>query len=259
MNNLRDPNNGCPWDIKQTYKTIIPHTLEEAYEVADAIERGDIEELKLELGDLLFQVIFYAQLGDEENHFNFDDIISALVDKLLRRHPHVFPEGTLASFGRSSNSIDEEQIKKNWEKIKLEERREKTQSLGVLDNIPSALPALTRAEKLQKRASQVGFDWEHIDDVFDKLYEELDELKAAIKTSKQEDIFEELGDVLFSCVNLARHLNVGAESALRNTNTKFIRRFKYIEETLSKNNETLEEAEPQKMEEIWIKAKSKGL
>lgn len=256
MRSLRDPVNGCPWDKQQTLETIVPHTIEEVYEVADAIERNDMQELKLELGDLLFQVVFYAQLSDETQQFSFQDIVSALVEKLLRRHPHVFPDGSLKSFGHGSNHVDEAEIKQNWESIKNAERQNKDDASTILADIPSTFPALIRASKLQKRASQAGFDWDHVDEVFDKLDEELAELRAAIKLADQEAVAEELGDLLFTCVNLARHLNVDAESELRNANKKFTRRFQYMEQTLIGQNKVLPETKKEQLEKLWQESKT---
>ncbi len=255
MRYLRDPDNGCPWDRQQTLNTIVPHTIEEAYEVADAIERNDMEGLRLELGDLLFQVVFYAQLTDEAGQFDFQEIVSALVEKLLRRHPHVFPDGSLESFGQGPVNINEADIKQTWENIKHIERREKDETSSVLADIPTTLPALTRAYKIQKRAAQAGFDWDHIDGVIEKLYEEMLELKSAIKLADQEAIAEETGDLLFSCVNLARHLNLDAESELRNANKKFSRRFQHIEQSLARQNQAMQDTAKEHLEKMWQQSK----
>jgi ATP diphosphatase len=261
MERLRDPQDGCPWDKKQTFESIIAHTLEESYELADAIEGKNFQQIKEELGDVLFQVVFYAQLGKEQeveqSQFNFSDIVNILVDKLLRRHPHVFPAGTLSSrVGQQVAEITD--IKKTWESIKAQERNYKKQ-LGVLDDIPLALPALTRAAKLQKRASQTGFDWDQFDKVLVQLKAEIDELLEARESCSQQHISEEMGDVLFSAVNLARHLKVDPETALRSTNRKFEARFNYIEQSLLSMGSSLAQASLEKMDDLWQEAKAKGL
>lgn len=276
MNSLRDPEKGCPWDIKQTFDSILPHTLEEAYEVADAIERKDYDHLKDELGDLLFQVIFYAQMGKEASHFDFSDIVSNLVAKLVRRHPHVFPDGTLQSELAEGEKISEAEIKQNWERIKAEERalkakkdallalestRRESSFRSVLDDIPTNLPSLARAEKLQKRAAHYAFDWPSIEPVFDKIQEELDELKEALEhpesdaPMQQKHIMEEMGDVLFCCVNLARFIKVNSDTALRATNQKFINRFQFIEKTLHQQGKVLGEVTLDELDELWDRAK----
>lgn len=262
MTRLRDPETGCPWDRKQTFKTILPYTLEEAYEVADAIESEDYTHLKEELGDLLFQVIFYAQMGKEENHFDFNDIVHSLVAKLVRRHPHVFPDGTLQSNNRD-NPISEQEVKGRWESIKQQEREAKAKAnpeqenkpSSILDDIPSALPALNRAEKLQKRAANVGFDWPEAIQVLDKIEEEIQELREEIHQGNQEKIKDEMGDLLFACVNLARHLKVPSDAALRLTNLKFERRFQYIESKLQLQNKTFDDVTLDEMDALWDEAK----
>lgn len=261
MQRLRDPDSGCPWDLKQDFASIVSHTLEEAYEVADTIERQDWVHLKDELGDLLFQVIFYAQLGDEiadkAQHFDFNDIVSNLIDKLIRRHPHVFPEGTLRS-ERMGDGINEAQIKANWEAIKQQERDGKKRG-GVLDDIPCSLPALSRAQKLQKRASQVGFDWDDPELVLDKIAEEVDELREAIRAGRQAEIQDEMGDILFAQVNLARHLNVNSETALRGTNQKFERRFGHVEQRVKESDRDWDMFSLDELDAFWDEAKAKGL
>ena len=240
MARLRDPDTGCPWDTKQTFASIVPHTIEEAYEVADAIEQEDFPHLKDELGDLLFQVIFYARMGEEAGHFEFDGIVDHLVRKLVRRHPHVFPGGTLESRIDPDNRPDEAWIKESWERIKAEERAEKPVAntpASRLDGIARTLPAMARAEKLQRRAARHGFDWPDIGPVFDKLHEEIDELKEAWQmaeagTGDLDAVEDELGDLLFVCVNLARFLKVNPEQALKRTNHKFDARFRAIERVL---------------------------
>lgn len=258
MAQLRDPDHGCPWDRKQTFQSIVPYTLEEVYEVVDAIEKEDFPHLKEELGDLLFQVVFYAQMGKEQSHFNFDDIIHGLVTKLVRRHPHVFPAGKLEKAGESP-ALSEAEIKGTWERIKQQERDEKgaqaTQSQGLLDDIPSALPALQRAEKLQKRAATVGFDWPQTVQVLDKIEEEIQELREAIQHGAVEHIQDELGDVFFAMTNLARHLGIKSEQALRGTNQKFERRFKFIETSLEQQDKSLSESSLDEMEALWQQAK----
>jgi len=240
MQRLRDPQSGCPWDLKQTYKTIAPHTLEEVYEVIDTIERNDLSHLGEELGDLLFQVIFYSQLGAEEQIFDFDTVVHGIVEKLVRRHPHVFPLGTLQSERdpNADNAAEEARIKQVWEQIKKQERKDKGER-RTLDDIPMAMPALSRAQKLQKRAATTGFDWDNSEDVLSKVKEEVAELEVEIQTdSSQADnkqaVEEELGDLLFSCVNLARHLDIDPERAMRSANNKFQRRFEAMEDIAEK-------------------------
>lgn len=228
MQRLRDPDKGCPWDIQQDFASIVPHTLEEAYEVADTIEREDWTHLKDELGDLLFQVIFYAQLGREQSLFDMDSIIDQLVSKLLRRHPHVFPDGQLYGEGHHNNAINSDQVNAQWEAIKAQEREQKSRA-GVLDEVPLSLPSLSRAAKLQKRAAGVGFDWSSPHDVLDKIEEEIAELREAIDLKDSSAIADEMGDLLFAQVNLARKLGVNPEQAVRGTNAKFERRFRFIE------------------------------
>lgn len=263
MERLRDPETGCPWDRKQTNKTILPYTLEEAYEVADAIEQEDHQHLKEELGDLLFQVIFYAQMGKEKSHFAFEDIVHTLVAKLVRRHPHVFPDGTLQS-NNKDNPISEAEIKGRWEAIKKQEREEKAalhpekenEPVSILDDIPNALPALNRAEKLQKRAASVGFDWPEAMQVLDKIEEEIQELREEIQQGNQDAIKDEMGDLLFACVNLARHLKVPSDGALRSTNLKFERRFQYIESKLHLQGKGFDDVSLDEMETLWVEAKN---
>ncbi|MCG7201137.1 nucleoside triphosphate pyrophosphohydrolase [Marinobacter pelagius] len=259
MARLRDPETGCPWDTKQTYGTIVPHTIEEAYEVADAIERGDYRHLKDELGDLLFQVIFYAQIGREDGHFDFDGVVDHLVRKLVRRHPHVFPEGTLESRIDPDNRPDEAWIKESWERIKAEERADKPEAAGPasrLEGIARTLPAMARAEKLQRRAARHGFDWPDISPVFDKLHEEIDELKEAWQaaesgTGARDAVEDELGDLLFVCVNLARFMKVNPEQALKRTNHKFEARFRAIEEVLAREGRDMDEESLEALDAIW--------
>lgn len=221
MARLRDPQSGCPWDLKQSYATIVPYTLEEAYEVADAIERGDFDHLREELGDLLFQVVYYAQLAREEGRFEFDAVVDGITRKLIRRHPHVFADGDL--YGEPDPAkLEEAAVKQRWEELKAEERAAKAAEpvqLSLLDDVPNALPALSRAAKLQKRASQVGFDWADALPVVDKVREELDEVLEAMAGNDTEAQAEEVGDLLFVVVNLARKLKVDPETALRAANS----------------------------------------
>lgn len=258
MSDLRSPEHGCPWDLKQSYQTIVPHTLEEAYEVADAIERGDLQDLKLELGDLLFQVVFYSQLGKEENAFDFDEVVSAITEKLLRRHPHVFPDGSLGSAGKGNGDTSEREIKQNWERIKQQERIEKSsdgKTQSITDDVPSALPALARAYKLQKRVAQVGFDWPEIGPVFEKLSEEIDELQEAIASRDEQRVTDEMGDLLFTCINLSRHLGINPEQALRSTNCKFEKRFRAVESAVRGEAKNLAEMGVDELEQEWQRAK----
>lgn len=257
MARLRDPRHGCPWDLKQSYATIVPHTLEEAYEVADAIERGDFDHLPGELGDLLFQVVYYSQLAKEEGRFEFAAVVDGITRKLVRRHPHVFPDGDL--YGAPDMArLEEAAIKQRWEEIKAEERAEKAaapEQLSLLDDVPQALPALSRAAKLQKRAAQVGFDWPEALPVVDKLREELDEVLEAMSENDAEAIAEEVGDLLFVAVNLARHLKVDPETALRAANNKFERRFHYIEQALRDTGRRIENCSLEEMDALWGEAK----
>jgi nucleoside triphosphate diphosphatase len=250
MARLRDPQTGCPWDIKQDYATIAPSTLEEAYEVVDAIEKKDFKHLKEELGDLLFQVIFYSQLGKEDKHFDFYGIVSDLVDKLVRRHPHVFPDGTLKSQISSRFDLQEE-VLAQWERIKQEERDAKG-DLGLLANIPLNLPALSRAAKLQKRAASVGFDWSDVQGPIAKVREELEEVEVALGSGDAQAIEEELGDLFFSVVNVSRYLKIDPEKALRKANQKFEERFHYIETHSAK---PLGETSLEEMDKLWEQAK----
>lgn len=258
MRRLRKPETGCPWDIKQTFSTIVPYTLEEVYEVVDTIEREDYPHLKEELGDLLFQVVFYSQLAEEQSLFSFEDIISSLIQKLVIRHPHVFPKGTLESEQDSSlenyGSTDESGIKQKWEAIKKSERKKKGHN-SILADVPASLPALTRAQKLQKRAASHGFDWPSVDGVLNKLDEESNELKAALSQGDEENIDEELGDLIFTLVNLCRHLNVDAETSLRKATRKFEQRFHYVENTVLSTGQNFSETTLEELDQLWNKAK----
>ena len=245
MARLRDPKRGCPWDIEQNFRTIAPYTIEEAYEVADAIEREDLPSLKEELGDLLFQVAFHARMAEEQGAFDFADVAQALADKMIERHPHVFSE---AGDGRTA-----EQQTAAWETMKAQ-KRAASGAPSLLHDVPMALPALMRAEKLTKRAARINFDWPSSAEVLEKLDEELAELKAAEASGDQDHIAEEMGDILFVMANLARKLKVDPEDALRRANAKFTRRFQYIETKLAEAGRT----GPQPlddMEALWLEAK----
>ena len=275
MTMLRDKDFGCPWDLQQTIASLVPYTLEEVYEVVDAIEKQDMLELEDELGDLLFQVVFYTQIAAEEGLFDFDDVANAITRKLIRRHPHVFPKGKQTNFGNKAD-ISSDQVVVNWEAIKQQERQEKQRtrqtnqshsgdsesseaSNSILDDVPRALPALERARKLQKRAARVGFDWPEIEPVIAKLKEEVAELESALREGDQQQISNELGDVLFAAVNLARHASVEPELALRSANQRFEDRFKWIESTLSSRGKTLSETNLEELDLLWDQAKQKGL
>ncbi len=248
MKSLRDPVSGCPWDREQTIASIKSYTLEETYEVIDAIERHALDDLKDELGDLLFHIVFYSEIADEEGAFNFSDVVTNLTNKLTRRHPHVFSDAKLES---------SEAVKLQWRKTKHQERNAvKGEHEHYLDDISAFLPAMTRAKKLQKRAAGVGFDWSEPGAIIEKLEEELQELKESITEQHQvEHVMEELGDVMFCCINLARQLNMDPEFTLRKTNEKFIRRFHFIEDELKKQQLTLEQASLEQMEQLWNQAK----
>lgn len=241
---LRDPASGCPWDIEQTFATIAPYTLEEAYEVADAIDRQAWGELKGELGDLLFQVVYHAQMAEEAGHFAFADVVTAISDKMIARHPHVF--------GSETRDKTAEQQTKDWEAQKARERG----PARTLDGIAPALPALTRALKLQNRAARVGFDWPSTDEVLDKLIEEAREVVEARDTLTHEALTEEIGDLLFVMANLARHLKVDPEAALRAANRKFTRRFARIEDWLAEQGKTPADSNLAEMDALWNRAKA---
>jgi ATP diphosphatase len=252
MARLRHPTEGCPWDVEQTFETIVPYTIEEAYEVADAVSRGDTDALREELGDLLLQVVFHARMAEEQDDFVFDDVAGAIAEKLIRRHPHVFGTDT-------SNTACA--VKETWESLKATERAEKAAKVGrsasVLDDVPAAFPALMRAEKLQKRAARVGFDWPEITPVLEKVSEELDELKSEIDSGGDADrLSDEAGDLLFSCVNVLRHLKVDPEAALRGANAKFESRFRAVEATLAAENRDPHDADLAELEALWQRAKT---
>lgn len=247
MSMLRDPTHGCPWDLKQTFASIVPHTIEEAYEVADAIEREDHAELKKELGDLLFQTVFYSQLGQEQQLFDFQQISEAMCDKLIRRHPHVF---------NSSDFTNEAEIKANWEQEKAKERQEANSAhTSALDDIPLALPALSRAYKIQKRASSVGFDWPEITGVIDKIAEEIEEVKEELEHPEQsmDRVADELGDLYFALTNLVRHLGLKPEQVVHQANQKFETRFRLVEKLAT---EPLNEMNIDQLEVLWQQAKT---
>jgi ATP diphosphatase len=246
---LRDPESGCPWDIEQNFKTISAYTIEEAYEVADAIERGDMHDLKGELGDLLFQVVYHAQMANEQDTFNFADVVAAINDKLVRRHPHVFGEDKVK---------DMQALHDAWEKHKRMERKEKSPAnISLLDGIASTMPALRWSSKLQKRAAHHGFDWDSVAPVFDKLQEEITELEAEIGHDDNHDrIADEMGDILFACVNLSRHLDVNPEQALRDSNSKFISRFHVVEQLLQEDGRIMDDCSVEELEGYWQKAKT---
>jgi len=249
---LRDRQHGCPWDIDQTFSTIAPYTIEEAYEVADAIERNDMPALKEELGDLLLQVVYHTQMASEAGAFAFQDVAQAIADKMVDRHPHVF--GDLKIIDANAQTV-------SWEARKAAERAGKNGSApaGALDGVARALPALLRAEKLQKRAARVGFDWKEIGPVIDKIEEELGELRAEISAGTLDPVrvADEMGDVLFAMANLARHCKVDPEAALRSTNDKFERRFRYVEDQLANQGRRPADATLEEMEALWQEAKGK--
>jgi len=253
---LRDKEHGCPWDAKQTFQSIAPHTLEEVYEVVDTLERADYSHLANELGDLLFQVIFYAQLGKEAGIFDFDVIVTEITQKLLTRHPHVFPDATIESFGVKAK-LSPEQVEGKWEEIKTEERQDKAGAdVSILDDIPKAFPAITRARKIQKRAANVGFDWPDSSGVLEKVEEESVELKEAINSGVTAAIEEELGDLFFSLVNLARHLKIDPETSLRKANEKFEYRFRNLEKRINASGKRMDELSLESLEDYWQAVKA---
>ena len=251
---LRNTEHGCPWDQAQTYQSIVPFTLEEAYEVADVIERGALDELHAELGDLLFQVIFYARIAEEDGRFTLDDVIHAIVSKLLSRHPHVFSDGTFGSFGKSAGA-SVESIKHTWEAKKAEERATRGQ-LDLFDDVPLSLPSLTRAQKIQKRATRIGFDWPTIDGVLEKVSEELSELEHARSAQDSEAVIEEYGDLLFTMVSLARHLGINSEQSLRLATQKFESRISQVIRFAESQGIDLTIATDNEKNGLWDQAKS---
>ncbi len=255
---LRTPVTGCPWDLDQNFSTIKPYTIEEAYEVGDAIERNDMDDLCEELGDLLLQVVFHARMAEEAGEFAFGDVVQAITRKMIRRHPHVFAV---------SDAATPDAVKLQWDDIKTEEKRERAErrarrgitedfKLGYLGSVHRAQPALTEALKLQQRAAKVGFDWSEAEPILDKIEEEVGELREALRDGNHAKISDELGDLIFALVNIGRHVKADPEEALRGTNTKFRRRFNYIETSLEKSSQTLEEATLERMEELWQAAKA---
>jgi nucleoside triphosphate diphosphatase len=256
---LRDPISGCPWDVQQTFASIAPFTIEEAYEVVDAIERGVTEDLREELGDLLLQVVFHARMAEEAGLFDFGGVVEAITAKLVRRHPHVFGDG---------ERLTSDEVKGLWGRIKAEEKRAKLASAarngepaeakcGALDGVPLALPALSRALKLQEKAGKVGFDWNDVRAVLEKIKEEIIEVEAEIAEGSALTQSNEVGDLLFAAVNLARHLKVDPEAALRSANAKFERRFAHIETRLAESGQTPESSSLDEMERLWVEAKNK--
>ena len=246
MARLRDPEKGCPWDLKQDFKTIAPYTLEEAYEVADAIEHNNLNALCGELGDLLLQVVFHAQMANEQGLFSINDVCNAINDKMTRRHPHIFANETL-------ETADE--VSSRWDEIKTQERGEVTKDPSHLHDVAKALPALKRAQKLQRRAAHVRFDWPDITGVWDKLAEEQAELHEECNSGDQQRIEEEMGDLLFTCVNLSRHLKVDAEAALRRASQKFESRFRAMESRCEQAGQVFEDLDTAEMEVLWQQAK----
>ena len=247
MRQLRDPDSGCPWDLKQNFHTIVPYTIEETYELAEAIAIEDFAQIRDELGDVLFQVVFYAQMASEQALFTFEDVVDGIAEKLLRRHPHVFAV-------TGGQRVLESEVKRRWEQIKVEERQQKNQR-GTLDDVPMALPALSRSQKLQKRAASVGFDWSELDAVRGKVDEELGELAEAVSEGDSAAIESEVGDIFLAMVNLARHLGVDAEAALRHANRRFEDRFSLMETEAERDGSQLCEESLERLEERWQAAK----
>ncbi len=250
MAHLRHPEKGCPWDLKQDFYSLIPYTIEEAYEVADAIERNDLEDLREELGDLLFQVVFHSQIAEEQGLFNFEQVAEAISEKLINRHPHVFGDVIY-------NSDEERQ--QAWDELKARERKAKNKTKNISESILSGvainLPALVQCEKIQDKAANHGFDWPEVEPVFDKVLEELDEVKEAWVEEDQPHIQEEIGDLLLVVVNLARHLKVNPEIALKEATRKFSKRFNYIEQKIDASGRTVRECELQELDAFWDEAK----
>ena len=253
MRALRDPKSGCPWDLEQDFQSLIPYTIEEAYEVADAIERNNLDDIKSELGDLLFQIVFYSQLATEQQAFDFAEVAQGINDKLTRRHPHVFADAKV-------NNAEEQT--KEWEKLKQQERKAKagtnTSILSHLDDVSRTLPSLMRAEKIQKRAAREGFDWPDIKGVMAKVYEELDEVQQELDADVQDkaNLEDEIGDLFFSCINLSRHAGVDAEQSLRKANLKFERRFRTLEKIANSKNLQINEMTTDELEDLWQEVKA---
>ncbi len=251
MAKLRDPQQGCPWDLEQDFASLASHTLEEVHEVIECIEAGDLDALQGELGDLLFQIVFYARLAEEQGRYNFDDITGVIADKLIRRHPHVFASDTVK---------DSEHQTERWEAIKAAERQQQADQSGqgrpgILANISHALPALVRAQKLQRRAARVGFDWPEVQGVYDKIQEELTELQQATRELDEQSVEAELGDLLFTCVNLARHYDIDAETALRKASRKFETRIGRVEDGLARQGKLIQDQTPEQLDRLWQAAK----
>lgn len=256
MARLRTPVTGCPWDLEQNFATIAPYTIEEAYEVVDAITRGDLDDLKDELGDLLLQVVFHARMAEEQGAFAFGDVVEAITRKMIRRHPHVFAD--------KNGRVTPSHVKSVWDRIKADEKAERAARRppeeiprpSLLSSVKAGQPALTRAMELQRKASSVGFDWNDPRAVLDKIREEADEIEAALDRNDADELAGETGDILFALVNLARHVGADPETALRATNAKFERRFGYIERTLAAKGRSLEGASLDEMDELWNEAKA---
>ncbi len=248
MARLRQPEDGCAWDLKQDFASLIPYLIEEAYEVIDAIERNDLDDLRDELGDLLLQVVFHSQIAEERGHFKFEDVSQAIGNKLVRRHPHVFSDAVFDT---------DEQRHQAWEQAKAEERKEKNNALpqSVLSGVAASLPALIECEKIQDRAANFGFDWPDVDPVFDKVLEELDEVREAWVSGDQAHIEEEIGDLLLVAVNLARHLKVNPEYALKQSTQKFSKRFQYIEQKVAASGRDLKDCQLAELDDYWDEAK----
>ncbi|WP_257274673.1 MULTISPECIES: nucleoside triphosphate pyrophosphohydrolase [unclassified Endozoicomonas] len=255
ISRLRDPETGCPWDLEQDFTTVAPYTLEETFEVLDAIASEDFENLREELGDLLFQVVFLARMADEAGLFDFNQVVAGLVEKMVRRHPHVFPDGTLASRKSPDDDTTTDQVIENWQTIKQKERLtkgEKTSESAMPSKLPAALPSLTRAFKLQKAAAKVGFDWSDAEPVFDKIQEEIEEIREVVRERQGNDrIAEEIGDLMFACVNLARHLSVDADMSVRKACDKFENRFRSMEFRAAEEGREFQELTLDEMEAYW--------
>lgn len=254
---LRAPSSGCAWDLAQTHSSLVPYALEEAYEVADAVERGNPADLRDELGDLLLQVVFHAQIASEGAVFSFPDVVRTITEKMVRRHPHIFAASNGAESAKSASAVTTD-----WERIKTAERAAKGSDRRVLDDVPLALPGLTRATKLQKKAAHVGFDWGDARLVLEKVREEIDEIAEAMNedaSRRDEAVAGEIGDLLFAVVNLARHAGVDSEAALRSTNAKFERRFAFIEDRLAERGSSPSDSNLEEMESLWAQAKTAGL
>ncbi|MCK5894476.1 MAG: nucleoside triphosphate pyrophosphohydrolase [Endozoicomonadaceae bacterium] len=261
MLRLRDPETGCSWDIRQDFASIAPYTVEEAHEVADAIARSNYAHLQEELGDLLFQVVFHACMAEELSLFDFYGVLDGLVEKLLRRHPHVFPDGTLNSTRSAADTVSETEVNRRWQEIKRWEKHSsgKDQSQGLFDDIPTSLPALKSAQAIQEKAAEQGFDWPDIAPVFAKLREEMDELEEAWNSGDQAAVRDEAGDLLFSCVNLARYVGSDAEQSLLGANHKFKRRFSYIESRMLEMGRRVQEGSLAELDALWDESKRAGL